>query len=214
VFGLPKVVIHSALALVLLLGGFWALSRYGKGKYDDGRREAEIARTDSVRVAMTRAIDSVHATMVPVLEGLVRENDSLRLEARRTRIDAVAAVGRARRAEARLRELPDSILAVTPPEVRALIDSLVASSDSLAGLVQTMTGQSLALQAASDSALAEAGKWKSLQEATRTALDTAALEIEQLKRKKDPPRCGWKCGFTAGVLTVGGIVATIIAVAR
>jgi hypothetical protein len=95
-----------------------------------------------------------------------------------------------------------------------LIDSWEASSDSLAGVVQAMAGQSLALQAASDSALAEAARWRALQEATRMALDTAALEIEQLKKQKNPPRCGFKCGFTAGVLTVGGIVATILAVAR
>lgn len=210
--GLPKLAWQTAIAFLVLGGGFWALSCYGKQHYDDGRRESEVARTDSVRVAMTHAIDSAQAAMLPTLEALRLENDSLRTENRRARLSAVASATRARRSEALLIAVADS--AGVPPRVRELIDSMVVSSAALRASVETLTVQNIDLETAKVRAVVEAEKWAALQHQTWEALNTAALEVEQLKRRKDAPRHGFKAGLVTGLLTAAAVVVTILGVAR
>lgn len=212
-FGLPKVAVHVIAAALLLAGGFFALSRYGARKYDEGRRQAEIAHTDSVRKEMTRVIDSVHAAMSPVLESMVRENDSLKAERRSLRLAAGQAVMRAKHLDSLYQSVKAQI-DVSPPEVRDLIDQYRASNDSLSEKVKLLIAENLRADTEREEALLEAAKWKSLQELTRSTLDTAEKEIDQLKKQKKPPRCGWKCGFVAGTLTLGAIIASVLIVAR
>lgn len=197
-----------------VLGILWISYCYGRSQYDRGRAHAELAHTDSVRKVITRSIDSAHTAMQSELDGLFHENEQLKDEARRSRISAASALGRAERAESALEHLPDSVRAVTPPEVRALIDSLSSSSAALRISVQDLAEKTVRLQAGKDSALAEAMRWRLLQERTRAALDTSAKEIRQLQQEKKPPRCGFRCGFVSGMLTVGAVVGTIVLVAH
>lgn len=187
---------------------------YGRLKYNEGRRQSELAHTDSVRKVITKSIDSVHKAMEPVLAEILKENEATKVEARQSRIDAASALGRAKRAEEALHHLPDSVRDITPPQVRTLIDSLLTSSAALRFSVQDLAEKTVRLQAGKDSAIAEAARWKALQERTRMALDTAAKEISQLKHEKKPPKCGFRCGFVSGVLTVGAVVGTIVLIAH
>lgn len=205
---------QAAAFAAVMAAGVWALSCHGKSGYDQGRRAAEVAHTDSVRRAVTKAVDSVHAVMAPVLEGLIRENAAVREEARKARIGAAAAAGRARRAERAFADLPKAVLDSTPPEVVAVLDSMAKASEALRSSVDRLAEQTVVLQAGRDSALAEAKRWAALQVRTRAALDTAGKEIRQLRAQKRPPKCGFKCGFVAAVLTVGAAITTILAVGR
>lgn len=213
-FGLPKLAIQAIVAALVLGGGFGVLRCYGGSRYEDGRKRAEAAHTDSVRLRVTAALDSASRVMVPVLEGLTRENDSLRTANAEVVRTAREASARARRAEQALSSVPDSVMAVTPPEVRDLIRNLTESSAALRIEVDKLASSNAALSSQNDSLLVAAASWRKLYGDARAALDTSAKEISQLKRLKDPPRCGFRCGFVTGSLLVAGVVATIIGVAK
>lgn len=212
-FGLPKLAVHVAIYVLVMVAGFSAITCYGKKKYDDGRRQAEIAHTDSVRKEMTRVIDSVHTAMSPVLEGMLRENESLKAERRSLRLSAGQAVMRARHLDSLYESLRTQIT-LAPPEIQDLIDTYRASNDTLQEKVKALIAENLKTDSEREDALMQASRWKVLQEQTRSALDTAEKEIKQLQKQKKPPRCGFRCGFVVGTLTVVGIVASIVVVAR
>lgn len=212
---LPRVAWQAAVAGLILLGGFAALRCYGSRSYDRGREESQIAHTDSVRRAVTAALDSAEKVMVPVLERLVQQNDSLVAESREARRLAAQSVARARRAEEALRAIPDTLLAVTPPEVRALIDSLVVRSAALRADVDRLYVANVKLESQNDSLLTAAASWRSLAQQTRAALDTSAKEIAQLQALKTPKkRFGFWAGVGTGALTVAVLVTTILGVSR
>jgi len=205
---LPRPVIYAIAAVALIAVIAIVFGLYGHSRYNAGRDQAQYAHTDSVRKILTRALDSASKAQTPVLNDLLKQNDVLKAEARKSRIEAATAIGRADRAEAALEHLPDSIRAITPPEVRVVLDSMSAASDALKVSVQHMAEKMVATEASKDSALAEAVRWRSLYGDARAALDTAAKEIGQLQDLRKPPRCGAKCGVVLGAGTTLAIIFT------
>lgn len=210
-FGLPKVAWQSIVAAVVLLGGFWVVSCYGKSRYEEGVKRANINATDVNRRAMTRALDSANKAMEPVLTGLLRERDSLSQELDFTRARASEAVRRARNVEHILANLPDSVVAATPPEVVAVLDSLRVSNNDLIDINTTLTKELDRTRASEGKALAAAADWRRQYQSARLALDTAGREIAAYKRLKDPPRCGFKCGLVTGTIATIALLGSVFA---
>jgi hypothetical protein len=198
------------VSAAVLIAAFVAVRCYGGSSYERGRRESEVAHTDSVRRAVTAKLDSANKVMVPVLEGLVRENDSLKAEARSARIAAAQASLAAKRLAGRLRDVSAALADSTPLSVRTLIDSLVIAEDSLGYRVEHLIAQSAADSIRMDGLVSEIRGWQQHYNDARAALDTANKEIAQLKSLKRPkrPKFGFRTGLLTGIIvTIGGILA-------
>lgn len=200
----PLVTVAAVIAAVV------AVRCYGGSRYERGRRESELSHTDSVRRVVTKSLDSAEKVMVPVLEGLMRENDSLRAESRSARLAAGQAALTARRLSDRLKAVSSALADSTPPAVRTLIDSVVIANDSLVAYTEQLISRSAADSVRIVSLGAELTRWRGHYEDARAALDTAEKEIGQLKGLKSPKRkrFGFRAGVLAGVVvTVGAILA-------
>lgn len=209
---MSKIGWQSIVAAVVLLAGFWTVRCYGGNQYTRGRREAEVAHSDSSRLWLKRGADSVSRIADQQVAQLVRVIDSLHSE--NARVIQVARDAQARYREARglLANIPKETLDSTDRRVVAALDSMTAANGDLEAAITALSGHnnSLANQLAADSVA-----MRQLQESRdrwKSAYDTASTEIRQLKAIKTPkkPRFGFKWGFIGGIATaIGAIVATV-----
>lgn len=197
----------GASALVLFFAA-WAIKCYGGSSYDRGRREAEIAHSDSARVWVARGADSVSRLADKTVTELVRLNDSLRTAAAVATDNARDALARERQAKELLDHVPKEVIERTDPRVRAALDSIVDSNGRLHVALVAVTEQADLL---SERLAADSVAMRRLQEARdrwKMAYDTASTEVRQLRNVKTPkgPRFGFKSGLAAGIALVVGVL--------
>ena len=201
---------QTVVAAVVLAFGFFTVQCYGKSRYEEGQRAGRVVSLDATRKAQQRAIDSAKKSLEPAFEALVRSRDELQTRVNELERTSAQATERARRAEALARALPREVRERANPVLLDALDSLSASNVELVQINADVRATNIALRAHSDSADSQAMRWRSLQSQTQLALDSANAEIGVLKQMKDKPRCGFKCGFVAGVLTIVAIVTTVV----
>lgn len=210
---MSKVGWQSIVAAVVLLAGFWTVRCYGHSNYDRGRREAEVAHSDSSRLWIKRGADSATRASDQQVTVLVRAIDSLRTENARIVKLADDAQLRYRQARRALDNIPKEVLDSTDRRVIAALDSMTAVNGNLEAAVVALTANNNILV---DRLTSDSVAMRRLQDSRdrwRNAYDTASTEIKQLKALKTPkkPRFGFRSGLLTGIIgTIAALVATAV----